>query len=232
MLPKQLLSLNSRRKRLARRCPPGNPLAEFLATPFPDPRRDYREIDYVALDFETTGLDIASDHILSIGTVSVHGETIDLATADHQLVRTAQALPDETVTIHRLTDDMVANGIAISDALGDLLARLAGKVMIAHHARIECGFIRAACQRLFNADWLMPVIDTQQLALRRLQRGNIAHQPGELRLDKCRANYHLPRHTAHNALADALATAELFLAEAAAITAGKPLPLRKLQTRC
>ena len=232
MWPEPFLSPDSRRKRLARRCPPGNPLAGFLATPFPDPRRDYREIDYVALDFETTGLDIASDHILSIGTVSVQGDTIDLASAHHQLVHTPQALPEETVTIHRLTDDMVANGIAISDALGTLLAQLAGKVMIAHHANIECGFIRAACQRLFNADWFMPVIDTQQLALRRLQRGNITHQPGELRLDRCRANYHLPRHTAHNALSDALATAELFLAEVTAITAGKPLPLRKLLTRC
>jgi DNA polymerase-3 subunit epsilon len=226
-----LLPLDSRRKRLARHCR-GNALADFLATPFPDPHRDYRETEYVALDFETTGLDLDSDHILSVGTVSVHGDRIDLATASHRLVRTSRALPGETVTIHRLTDDMVAGGEAISDVINALLAQLAGKVMIAHHARVECGFIHAACRRLFGADWLMPVVDTQQLALRRLQRRGIAHRPGEMRLDKCRAAYKLPRHTAHNALTDALATAELFLAETATIGAGGPVKLKKLLSRC
>lgn len=61
----------------------------------------------------------------------------------------------------------------------------------------------------------MPVVDTQYLAARRLQR---AHQPvveGGLRLSNLRRQYHLPRYQAHNALSDALACAELFLAQVA-----------------
>ena len=38
---------------------------------------------------------------------------------------------------------------------------------------------------------------------------------GELTLAACRARYHLPDYRAHNALGDALATAELLLAHLA-----------------
>lgn len=226
-----LLSADNRRRRLLRQCQAG-PLAEFLGTPFPDPNRDFRELEYVAVDFETTGLDIQADHIISIGMVNVHGERIVLSTASHRVVHSKKELTGSNVAIHRLTDDMVATGAPVTEIIPGLLSALTGKVMIAHHARVECGFIRAACQRLYGSDWLMPVIDTQQLALRRMRRAGTIHQPGELRLDKLREAYHLPRHTAHNALGDALATAELFLAEMAEISGSGPFRLKKLLTRC
>ena len=40
-------------------------------------------------------------------------------------------------------------------------------------------------------------------------------QQGDLQLGRLRSAYHLPRYTAHNALIDAFATAELLLAMAA-----------------
>lgn len=38
----------------------------------------------------------------------------------------------------------------------------------------------------------------------------------------------LPRYPAHHALSDALATAELFLTEMAAIAESSPMPLKKM----
>jgi DNA polymerase-3 subunit epsilon len=223
----RLLPLDYRRRQLLKRTPAG-PLRDFLATPFPDPRQDYREADYLALDLETSGLDSCSEHILSIGHVSIHDQRIHLDTARHILLKTPTPLQAGNVGIHRLTDDMLVNGQALTGALHDLLPELAGKVLIAHHAQIEIGFLRAACQLVFNADWLMPVVDTQWLARRRLERRHAVYQPAALRLANLRETHHLPRYPAHHALSDALATAELFLAETAGMDAPAPVPVKRL----
>ena len=45
-------------------------------------------------------------------------------------------------------------------------------------------------------------------------------QTGDLRLFNLRPRYNLPRYKAHNALSDAIATAELFMALAAEMAPG------------
>lgn len=223
----RLLPLDYRRRQLLKHAAVG-PLRDFLATPFPDPRQDYRKADYVALDLETSGLDSRRDRILSIGHVSIHAQRIHLDTARHTLLQTPVPLQGGNVGIHRLTDDMLADGQVLAEVLDALLPELAGKVLLAHHAQIEIGFLRAAYQQLFNADWLMPVVDTQWLARRRLERRHAVYQPAALRLANLRGAHHLPRYPAHHALSDALATAELFLAETAGLGESAPIPLKKL----
>jgi DNA polymerase-3 subunit epsilon len=223
----RLLPLDYRRRQLLKRTPAG-PLRDFLAIPFPDLRQDYRAADYIALDLETSGLDSRTEHILSIGHVSIHERRIHLDTSRHILLKTSKALQAGNVGIHRLTDDMLVEGQALSEALRGLLPELAGKVLLAHHAQIEIGFLRTACQQLFNADWLMPVVDTQWLARRRLERQHAVFQPAALRLANLREAYHLPRYRAHHALSDALATAELFLAETAGMGVSTVVPLKAL----
>lgn len=223
----RLLSLDYRRRRLLRRAPAG-PLRNFLATPFPNPDQDYREVDYIALDLETSGLDSRSEHILSIGRVDLHAQRIRLGSARHTLLQNPARLQSGNVGIHRLTDDMLAGGRTLAAALDELLPELAGKVLLAHHAQIEISFLSAACRQVYMTDWLMPVVDTQWLARRRLERRHAVYQPVALRLASLREAHHLPRYPAHHALSDALATAELFLAETAGMAASSPTPLKKL----
>lgn len=218
------LLLDWRRGWRARRCAPG-PLREYLAHPFAKARTDYREQAYVAIDLETTGLDIRHDQILSVGYVVLHGPTIDLASARHRLVRIDRAIPESSAIIHQITDDEAATGSELAEVLEELLEVLAGKVMIAHHARIEQGFLTNACKRLWKQGLLMPVIDTQVLAYRTFERRQIPFQPSDLRLYALSDRYNLPRYGAHNALSDALAAAELFLAQAAYRDTGKGLAL-------
>ena len=212
------LPLEFRRKQLLRRTPAG-PLRDYLATPFPDRKLDYREISYLATDLETTGLDVKQDHILSVGMVEIKGDpiglNIDLGTAQHRIVSTPKTLPEASVVIHQLTDDLIADGEAITPVLIDVLRSLTGKVLLAHHAAIEIGFLRSACQRIFGAPLLAPVVDTLALAQQQLTRHNAVVGAGALRLAALREHYHLPRYKAHNALTDAIAAAELFLAQAA-----------------
>jgi DNA polymerase III subunit epsilon len=217
--------LDWRRRWRLSRTPPG-PLRHYLAQPFPSARVDYREVDYLAIDLETTGLDAAKDLILSVGYVGVRGTSIDLASARHRVVRIDRSIPEATAVIHQITDDQAAQGGELSDILEELLEALSGKVMIAHHARIERGFLTNACRTLWKGGLIMPVVDTQALAYRTFERRQIPFKASDLRLHALGDRYNLPRYGAHNALSDALASAELFLAQAAYRDNGKGLPLR------
>ena len=213
-----------RRKRALAKVAPG-PLAEFLATPFPDPHQDCREMQIVAIDLETTGLDPKKDDILSIGLVEIDHFGIKLGTSWHRIVRVGQAIPGETAVIHQITDDQSAAGEPIEQLLPQVLRRLAGKPMLVHYSPIEQNFIDAACRRLYGAPFVIPIIDTLEIGQRVFERRNHLIQPGDLRLFNLRPRYNLPHYKAHNALSDALATAELFLAMAENLYPGTPCPL-------
>jgi DNA polymerase-3 subunit epsilon len=215
------------RRRWRLRKTPVGPMRDYLATPFPRPSTDYRRVDYLAIDLETTGLDAKRDHILSVGYVVVHGNRIDLGSARHRLVRTARAIPEASAVIHQITDDEAALGEDLQPVLTDLLSDLAGKVMIAHHAIVERGFLSKACRSLFGAGLLVPIVDTQAVARRSLERRQVSFKGSELRLHALGDRYNLPRYGAHNALSDALAAAELFLAQAAHRNSGKGAALRE-----
>ncbi len=216
--------LDWRRRWRLRRTPTG-PLHDYLAQPFPTAKADYRSVELLAVDLETTGLELDKDLILSVGYVTVKGISIDLSSACHRLVRIDRSIPEASAVIHQITDDQAAQGDELAEVIADLLAALAGKVMIAHHARIEQGFLTNACQRLWRQGLMVPIIDTQALALRTFERRQIPYKSSDLRLHALGDRYNLPRYGAHNALSDALASAELFLAQAAYRDNGGGLPL-------
>lgn len=221
----RFLGLDFRRRRLLRRVSPG-PLRDYLATPFPDRAADYRGVRFVALDLETTGLDPRRDEILSIGMVDFRAGRIELGTAAHYLVSPTRAIPARSAVIHQITDDLAAQGQPLSDVLPPLLARLAGGVLLGHHIRVEREFLDVACRRLYGAPFLMPLADTEALIRRWLEQRNQPFAARDLRLHALRERYGLPRYKAHNALTDALATAELFCAFAAKRDLGRKAPLK------
>lgn len=193
-----------------RRLPPG-PLRTLLDHPPPDRSRYVADTPFLALDLETTGLDPTTDRIVSIGTVPIVGGRIRLADARYQIARTDRSVA-QSATIHGLRDQDVQDSAPLHDLLPDLLERLTGTVLLAHHASFDLAFLRAACRRQYGAPLVLPVADTLTLAREVLHLRGEAQPEGALRLAPLRARYGLPAMQAHHALADALAAAELFLA--------------------
>ncbi len=219
-----LLSLDFRRKRLLAHAS-NELMRDFYAIPFPSRKSDCRTLDFVALDLETSGLDPRCNEILSIGWVCLNGMQIELGTAQHRLIRPQQEIPEQSAVIHHIMDDQAAQGEPLYEVLSELLPILSGKVLIAHHARFEMQFLQRACETLFGISFLMPVIDTQAIARRSLERRDQAFRPQELRLGALRTRYQLPRYRLHNALSDALGAAELFLAQLAQYDTNRPVAL-------
>ncbi len=211
---RRFFSKDTQRKSALSRAAPGV-MHDYLSTPFVDNKTDWRMTDIVALDLETTGLDPKNDNILSFGLVHLQHNTIHLGSAWHEVVQIKEQIPESSAVIHQITDDDSAAGTPLEELLPRLLRHLAGKVILVHYKNIEQNFIDAACRRLYGSPFIIPIIDTLPMALQLLQMRNHTIQPGNLRLFNLRTHFGLPQYKAHNALYDALATAELFLAMAA-----------------
>ena len=211
--PLSWLPLEWQRRRLLTHTASGTALAEYLQQSLPGRAASSESIEYLVLDFETTGLKPAQHRIVSMGWVVIRNEGIQLADAEHIVLRPESALAEESVTVHGITDAHAQTGVSEREALDRLLLALRGRVLVAHHVEIEAGFLRAACQRQYGSALPFLNIDTLRLSKRVLGRqteGPFA--PGALRLFNLRERFGLPRYRAHSALEDALSAAELFLA--------------------
>lgn len=198
---------------------PESPLKRFVSAEKPEPKSPVTTLKLLATDIETTGFNPAKDQVLSIGFVPVNGLEVDLAGARQILIRPSVEVGD-SATVHGLTDDALANAVELHVALDQWLDAMAGRVLLAHHAAIEMGFLGRACRALYGYQPRFPVVDTMSMQFKLLTRGFDDEPPsGSLRLNAARSQYGLPRYGAHNSLTDALACAELYLAEIAELQA-------------
>jgi DNA polymerase III subunit epsilon len=178
----------------------------------------------VALDVETTGLDPVHDGIVSIGVVPFGLERIRTSQARHWIVKPRVPLGEVSVTLHGITDSQIRQAPDLDAVLGEVLAMLAGQVVVVHCREIERRFLNGALRSRIGEDIEFPVIDTMALEAQRhrgparpwLQRWLRGPAPPvSIRLTASRERYGLPRYALHHALTDALATAELLLAQVA-----------------
>ncbi|MFB1016185.1 MAG: DNA polymerase-3 subunit epsilon [Alteromonadaceae bacterium] len=207
-----LQSHEKRRKILLKKVPNGA-LKDFLSVPFPDKNTLVNELAILSVDFETTGLNAINDKLLSVGFVEIINQQIKLSTCYHQIINTEKALDASNIFIHQITDEQKSYGKSLKIVVERLLQALAGKVMLVHFARIEKQFLKQACLELYGFYPPLLIIDTLALAKRKLDQRDIAYDSSELTLPALRKKTGLPNHFAHNALNDAIATAELFIAQ-------------------
>lgn len=215
-------SAEQRRTGLADRVGAGV-LRDYLAVPFPSPTTPVADLGLLAVDLETTGLHPGRDAIVAAGFVPVQDNRIQLSGARQFVVRPPGEV-GQSATFHGLTDDVVAAGAPLDEVLPEVLGALRGRVLLAHHARLEELFLSAACERLFGGPLPCVVVDTMALE-ERLTRHRWPEDPppGSMRLGAARERRGLPRYRAHDALTDAVACAELYLAQVAALGGGRLL---------
>ena len=207
-----LFGYEARRKRLLKKVPEGA-LHDYLSVPFPSENTCLADLPILSVDFETTGLNAVTDKLLSVGFVSIDKRQIKLGSCYHQIINTKHRLEADNVIIHQITDQQKSQGQSLQVVVEALLKALAGKVMLVHFSQIEKKFLRQACLELYGVSPPLMILDTLAIAKRKLDNSNIAYDPQQLRLTALRHKHGLPNHFAHNALNDAIATAELLLAQ-------------------
>lgn len=174
-----------------------------------DPRR------LLALDLETTGYDPRAAEVLEIGTVPIADGAIRIGEATRTLVRPARRSAVEGIVAHHIRPSDVADAPTLEEVLPDVLAAIADtEALLVHHAPLDVTVLRRACE-VTGLTWPQPrVIDTMELIerVRRRERATSRGRRLPRELGAARAALGLPPHQAHEAVADAIATAELYLA--------------------
>jgi DNA polymerase-3 subunit epsilon len=169
-------------------------------------------VEFLVADLEMSSLDARAGEILSIGWVIIKNGKIQLTSAEHHLLK-AKRTVGQSATIHNLRDCELQQGENIMFVVERFLKLAAGKVLVFHHSPLDMAYLNKASMALFFSPMLLPVVDTLAIEKKKIRQLQEHVKPGELRLAECRSRYNLPAYPAHNALMDALASAELLLAQ-------------------
>ena len=190
------------------------PLRGVLGSDLPPASSAFEDVEFVAVDIETTGLDPATADMLSAGWVIVRDGNVVLDTARSRIVRPSGEVGD-SASVHGLTDTFVGQGDDWGVVLDSIVSVLGGRVLLVHHAGLDKALLDRMCLQRYGAKLLVPVVDTLALEMRRQQSKHHLEAGASLKLSDLRGAYSLPRYAAHDCLVDAIATAELLVAMAA-----------------
>lgn len=203
----------------------GTILQKTWNTSAPPAGSDWRDVSFLVCDAEMSSLDVTEGELLSLGWVCIERGAVVLESARHYLLKARNSV-GQSATIHQLRDCELQEGRSESEILQLFLSAAAGRILVFHNAALDIAFLTQLSHREFGVPLLLPTVDTLLLEEAILRRRHAPILPGDLRLQACRARYNLPDYPGHNALIDALATAELLQAQARHRSGGEPFALR------
>jgi DNA polymerase-3 subunit alpha (Gram-positive type) len=158
--------------------------------------------EFVVFDIESTGLSAQSCKIIEIGAVLVSGGKI--GDRFHTFVDPEEPISNEITRLTGIDDSMVAGAPSQTEAVSAFLEFAGGRMLVAHNADFDVGFIRIACERAgipFDNSYL----DT--LALSRYINTDLKNH----RLDTLADYFGLGNFRHHRAHEDAEILAHIFL---------------------
>jgi len=175
--------------------------------PAPAPLTDetpLQELPVAVLDTETTGLDVNSDRIVSIGAVRLHGPQIYRRKVIDMLVNPGVPIPPRAVAVHGINDAMVAGAPPFADAVAELLPFIAGTVVVGHNIGFDLAMLRREAA-LAGLPWEEPpALDTLLLAMA------LDGAETDFNLEAVAQRLAVDVHGRHTALGDSLVSAEVY----------------------
>ena len=170
--------------------------------------RPWREASYAVLDFETTGLDPARDHVLSYGVVPIEHGRVRIEGALYRVVHPPIPVPAESIRVHGIRPVELTTAPSLDEVAHELLDALEGRTLVAHAAMIELAFL-GRLQK--HGRRIRQAIDVIDLAAELAARDRGVPTARSARLADLAAGFGVPVARTHHALGDALTTAQLFL---------------------
>ena len=181
-------------------------LDAWRALPAGDAKSIFDHTRYVVVDVETTGLNLLTDTLISIGAVAVVNGRIVLEDSFSVVLQQQESSGKENILVHGITSTAQREGVDPVEALLAFLEYLGKSRLVAFHVAFDETMIRRAMRQYlglsFKHAWLdlayvMPALNRSLMGTHRV-------------LDDWIGRFNIRIEARHNALADALATAQLF----------------------
>lgn len=159
----------------------------------------------LVLDTETTGLDVETARVVSVGAVRVQGVRIWPQANLDVLVRPDVSIPAVATAVHRIDDVMVATAPPIAAVLPRIAEMIGEGAVVGHSIGFDLTVLECESARSGVAWRAPPALDTGLLmaALDPAMTG--------FELDDLAARLGVPVEGWHTALGDALVTAEIYV---------------------
>lgn len=172
--------------------------------------------EWVALDCETTGLNVRTDDIIAIGAVRIRGNRIMTSERLELLVRPEKRrLSADSVRVHRLREQDVAHGISADEAMMQLMYFIGSRPLVGYYLEFDLAMINRVLFPMLGMGLPQPRIEVSSLYYdyKFQQLPHLVRDSGsiDLRFDSLMKDLALPVWSAHDALNDAVMAALAFL---------------------
>jgi ATP-dependent DNA helicase DinG len=174
---------------------------------------------YAVLDFETTGHG-PHDRVIQVGLSTIDGGRISGTYASY--VKPGIPVPQFITELTGISEADVKDAPEIDEVLADMLPLLEGRILVAHYAAFDVGFLQRMLDEAGYAAFDGPVLDTLDVA--RIFFPEVA----SLQLSMLAASLNIAHDRPHQADSDAEVTAQILLACLAKIEDTSLLTLQRV----
>ena len=170
--------------------------------------------EWVALDCETTGLNVRSDEIISIAAVRIVGNRVMTSERIELLVRPERRVSAASVRVHQLREQDVAGGMPPEAALIQLMNFIGSRPLVGYYLEFDLAMIDRALFPLLGVGLPQPKNEVSAMYYDYKFRQLPQHQQDrniDLRFATLMKDLELPVRDAHDALNDAVMAALAFI---------------------
>ena len=173
-----------------------------------------KNLRFVVLDLETTGLSLKRDHVVSMSAYRVVEGRILLGDTFNSLVNPDRTIPSSAVRIHGIVPSMVAQAPLLEEVFDQFLRYLGTDILVGYHVKFDLNFLNICMQQRFGFPLQNLAIDAMLLCRKILYPGHLRSYAlrfkGDQDLDAVAKHFGIQIHERHSAEGDALATAMIF----------------------
>ncbi len=167
--------------------------------------------ELVSIDFETTGLDVRTDQLLSVGAIKVKGDAILTSQRLDFLIKPKQPVSERTILIHHIRPVDLAGAVPVDEAIRRVLEFVGPRPLLGYYLEFDLAMLDRHVRPLLGVPMPNRRIEVSRLyydwrAAQVPPGGNI-----DLRFETIRQRLDLPRRAVHDAFNDALLTAMMYL---------------------
>ncbi len=162
---------------------------------------DPSQINFIAIDVETTGLDSKTDRIIEIGAVKFAGSKI--TGSFNTFVNPGMALPDPIIRLTGITPGDLSSAPSFGEVADKLLEFIGHSPLCGHQIDFDISFLNEELKRIGKPKLASPEIDTALLSriiVPEIERFSLKHVAGSLGINL---------ENAHRALFDATASGQV-----------------------
>ena len=170
--------------------------------------------EWVALDCETTGLDVRRDQIVSIGAVRIVGNRLLTSQRLELVVRPERPMAQASMRVHLLRERDVGEGLPPEQAMRRLLEFIGSRPLVGYYLEFDVAMINRAIWPMLGVRLPQPKIEVSALYYDFKNRRLPQHARNgriDLRFATLMQDLALPPRDAHDALNDAVMAGLAFL---------------------